>query len=413
VAAGTLGSGAFANQRLVTRSGVPPSRHAQAVTEFAVRIRAYAAAHLEWDDVLTVRWPDAEAKYQSEYTGGDDGRAYPVTIHGEIRGDAASIEDAEQRLGGAVRDPLSIVALASNAAVADPLAVACHGLDLSVRQPFVGYQTPAAHTWFPPGSRRIDVDATHALLAAVGCQPRIDLLHRAIESYRRALAHWVPEEHLLAGEFLFIAAETLSRFLIESRATSAGMTPKNLARAAGLNAEGLRAGYLRDEVFHGDAPAHDAMRDASNGFEHGYMSVRDVRGLLEGALERSMGLVRRALIEATGMHGSMAARLLDDRYDAPRGLVPAIRFVRGSVSAAEASEPPILDGGTIELDWAQDPPIATVRADGRVDVTFSTNVAVKAITPGAKLDLDSWGMRAAHMTSVDEVRVDVQRGGKP
>ncbi len=43
-------------------------------------------------------------------------------------------------------------------------------------------------------------------LAAVGGQPRVDLLHRAIESYRHALAHWVPEEHLLAGEFLFIGA---------------------------------------------------------------------------------------------------------------------------------------------------------------------------------------------------------------
>jgi hypothetical protein len=37
------------------------------------------------------------------------------------------------------------------------------------------------------------------------------------ESYRRAVGHWVPEERLLAGEFLAIAAETLSRFLIESR----------------------------------------------------------------------------------------------------------------------------------------------------------------------------------------------------
>jgi hypothetical protein len=380
------------------------------VTEFAVRIRAYAAAHFEWGDVLTLTWPDALAKYQSEYTGGDDGRAYPVTIHGEIRGEAASIEDAERRLGGAVRDPLSIVALASNAAVADPLAVACHGLDLSAPQPFVGYRTPSAQTWFPPGARRIDVEATKAMAAAIGTQRRIDLLYRAVESYRRALTHWVPEERLLAGEFLFIAAETLSRFLIESRATSAGMTPKDLARAAGLDNEGLRARYLRDEVFSGDARALEAMRDASNGFEHGYMSVTDVRGLLKGVLERSMGHVRRALIVATGMDRSLAARLLSDRYDEPRGLVPEIRFVTGTVRAVDPANPPVFDGGAIELEWAQDPPIVTVKADGRVDITFSTNVAVRAITPGAELDLESWGMRAAHVTPVDEVGVDAQCG---
>jgi hypothetical protein len=30
----------------------------------------------------------------------------------------------------------------------------------------------------------------------------------------------------------------------------------------------------------------DAMHDASNGFEHGFMAVDDVRGLIESALER-------------------------------------------------------------------------------------------------------------------------------
>ena len=48
-------------------------------------MRAYAAAHLDYDDVLHIAWPDAEAIIQSEYTGGDDGRAYAVTLHGEIR----------------------------------------------------------------------------------------------------------------------------------------------------------------------------------------------------------------------------------------------------------------------------------------------------------------------------------------
>jgi hypothetical protein len=108
----------------------------------------------------------------------------------------------------------------------------------------------------------------------------------------------------------------------------------------------------------------------------------------------------------------MAARLVDHRYQEPRGLVPAIRFVRGTVSAIDAANPPVLDGGAIELDWAHDAPIATVNPDGRVDITFSTNVTVRSITPGAELGLDGWGMRAAHVTPVGELEVDVQRGGE-
>jgi len=59
------------------------------------------------------------AVLQSEYTGGKDARA--------------------------------VIAVASNAAVADPLAVAFYGLELSTPQPFIGYETPRAETWFPAG----------------------------------------------------------------------------------------------------------------------------------------------------------------------------------------------------------------------------------------------------------------------
>src|SRR5687768_16638468 len=102
---------------------------------FAFRMRAYAAAHFEWDELLTVTWPDAEAKLQSEYTGGEDGRAYAVTIHGEIRGPGASIEEAEPRLANSIGNTLPIIAVGANAAVADPLAIATHGIDLREPQP--------------------------------------------------------------------------------------------------------------------------------------------------------------------------------------------------------------------------------------------------------------------------------------
>jgi hypothetical protein len=266
---------------------------------FLFRTRAYAAAHFEWDDVLTVTWLDAQAKLQSEYTGGESGRAYPVTIHGEIRGDGESLEEAQPRLASTIGNTLPVIAVAANAAIADPLAVASHGLDLTTPQPFVMYQTPGPDEWFPPGGRRIDADATHALMAAVGNHPQTELLQRAFETYRRALTYWVPEQHLLTGEFLYISCETLSRFLIESRAAAKRITPKNLARLERVESEKqLRRRYLQDEIFAGDADALSAMKAASNGFEHGYMSVDEVRGLLDDVLERSMGLVRRALIEA-------------------------------------------------------------------------------------------------------------------
>lgn len=382
---------------------------------FAFRMRAYAAAHFNYEERLTLTWPDAEATLQSEYTGGEDGCAYPVTIHGEIRGEAASVDDAQTRLAGSIGNTLPLLALASNAAIADPLAVAVHGVDLATPQTFLAYRTPLATDWFPPGKRRLDVEATRALATAVGHHPQTALLHRAIESYRRALGHWFPEELLLAGEFLFITAETLSRFMLESRAHERGITPKNLVRLSGLGTEAqLRWRYLREEVFHDDAAALEALKEASDGFEHGYMAVADIRGRQEPVLERAFGCLRRALVRAAGVADAMSDRLLGDVYDVPRSLVPAVTVVTGEVARIDENQPvPDLPIGGIELAWHVPAPLASRRADGEVEITLQPEVKVVALPENTKLSLSGFGMRVAHVLPTAELADVELRDGRP
>jgi hypothetical protein len=379
---------------------------------FAFRMRAHAAAHFEFEDVLTVTWPDAVATFQSEYTGGDDGRAYPVTIHGEIRGPGTSLEEAEPRLAATIGNVLPIISLAANAAIADPLAVASFGTDLSTPQPFIGYETPRAEEWPPTGKRRIDTDATLALAACVGTHPQTQLLQGAIEFYRRALGHWIPEERLLAGEFLFIAAETFSRFLLEARAAEGNMTPKNLVRHHGLPGEAqLRRRFLEDEVFAGDADAFAALEAASNGFEHGYMTVDHVRGLMEPVLERSFGYLRQSMINAVVSDATIQGRLLIEEFEEPRALVPIVRFVHGELAMIDPDgTPPALDIAPVDLEWRPSPPVATKNEDGETQLTFKPNITVANLQAGTKLDVFGHGMRAAHLrvTSVDAEKLPAE-----
>jgi hypothetical protein len=91
------------------------------VSTFAFQMRAHAAAHFEWDHLFQINFPDGKrCLLQSEYTGGD-GRAYPVTIAGEIRGDFADLQTAQtdlaNQIGGDLLPPISI---ATNAAIETP-----------------------------------------------------------------------------------------------------------------------------------------------------------------------------------------------------------------------------------------------------------------------------------------------------
>ncbi len=380
--------------------------------EVAFQMRAYAAAHFEWDEVLGVEWADAKALFQSEYRGGPDAR-YPITILAEARGFGESPEEEQERLGNAIASVLTLIALAGNAAVATPIAVAAYGTELSEPRPFIGYRTPQASEWFPPGVRKLHVDATLALLEAASRQPSNGPLRRAINGYSDALNHWTPETRLLAGEFLYISAETLSRHRYEEwkydSVNKADLSA--LARLKGQKkkrAESKRRNGFLKEAFHGDEDALTALEKASNGFEHGYMAIGDVMGLLEPVLERCFGHVRRALINALGVDEFMTTKLLGGEYAEPRGLVPPLIVVKGELRRKDATKPaPELDVMAIELEWAPLESTPVKGKGGKVNVELSNDVKAVNLPENVMLSIDARGIRAAHLNIVNDDKHDI------
>ncbi|MGI8496617.1 MAG: hypothetical protein ACR2OG_03410 [Gemmatimonadaceae bacterium] len=301
--------------------------------------------------------------------------------------------------------------MAGNAAVAAPLMITAHGLDVSERMPFIWYRTPSAREWFPPGRRTITAALVLDLMHAVGNHPQSDLLHRAIEAFRQALGHWTPEEQLMAGEFLFIAAETLSRCIVEQRAADQSMTPKNLARLEGAgNERVLRRRILSADIFGGDEAALDAMEQASNGFEHGYMGIAEVRGLMESVLARSMGHVRKALITTASPTPNTTRELLSDEYAEPLGLVPVLQVLQGHLRRTDPDlSPPVMDSPAVELDWPPGPIEAARTPDGNLQVKMPATITVALLPPNTTVDIEGVGIRAAAVTSLATPDVSVSK----
>jgi hypothetical protein len=202
----------------------------------------------------------------------------------------------------------------------------------------------------------------------------------------------------MAGEFLYIAAETLSRFLLEARAAERGITPTNLARLKSASSkDALRERYLRDEIFAGDRGALQAMHAASNGFEHGYMAVQDIRGLMEPVLERSMNLVRRSLIEAAGAGSEAEEILLGDGYSVPRALVPpSLHVMTGQLARKDPTHPAPGDLPRLELGFLRPEMVVQELAGGRVDATFNADVKALYVPDNVEMRNIRFGMRTAH-----------------
>jgi hypothetical protein len=221
-------------------------------------------------------------------------------------------------------------------------------------------------------------------------------------------------DHCHHRPILIFAAETLSRFLIEARAGDKAITPKNLAqleRKSGPDA--LREMYLTDEIFAGDAQALAAMRDASDGFEHGYMDISEVRGLLEPTLSRSMTLVRRSLVRASGVTAGVEAAVLAPNCDEPRGLVTPIFIARGDLTLKDPSKPPPDDTGALELDFPLPEPTANEQdGDEPPLLEFHPTITALSLPDNVEVNVRGTGLRAAHVKNCSS-RVDgVSRADK-
>jgi hypothetical protein len=177
----------------------------------------------------------------------------------------------------------------------------------------------------------------------------------------------------------------------------------------------LRRRYLVDDVFGGDEEAYEAMQSASDGFEHGYTAIDDVRGHLEPVLERSMSYVRAALIRESGVAAEMRDRLLASGYEEPRGLVPQFSFVSGRLLREDTTQPPPeMNGAAIELEWNVEPPVAEQTESGDIQLSFPQNVTPMNLPPNTRLELSGAGMRAAYMklSETKPFDVKVKRAGE-
>jgi hypothetical protein len=156
-------------------------------SEYVVVVRGLSAGHFEYDHGLSAAVPEGLCVVTSEYVGGSS--RWPLMLRAEIRGAAPDLEDAQQRLGARAGSPFPLVALAANAAHADPALVVAHGLSPNVDQPaeWIAYEWPPASEHVPPHSRMIDPNLVGALLERGDRFPSAGYHGRAVGLYREAL----------------------------------------------------------------------------------------------------------------------------------------------------------------------------------------------------------------------------------
>jgi hypothetical protein len=252
--------------------------------------------------------------------------------------------------------------------------------------------------------RTIPVEETLALMTALFELAEPEKLATAFDLYRQALLSSAPQKVLMAGEFLFISAETLGQALVAKDAAAADMSRKNLRRhAVTSGGKSQIRKYLEERVFAGDSEAYAAMEEASNGFEHGYKDIEIIRQDFVKVLPRAFGHVRRALIEATGVGAVITERLLNPPYVDRRWLEPVVMVANATIARRDTSQPvpEMVNVAPIELGFDKDIG-GDWRDDGRVLVTVARKAKVDKRPDNVAVNIEAVELMASNVTRLDE-----------
>ncbi|MBJ7329890.1 MAG: hypothetical protein JHC95_08340 [Solirubrobacteraceae bacterium] len=267
--------------------------------------------------------PDSSAplefiSYKTEY--GADGVGELVC---HVRGEAEDLDAAATSLTNSGRRNLQLIALSANAAVLDPHLEAAY-------EPIAGGAFVALRTLggYPVVARRtIDVDRTLRLIQAFAVHPRETRLLRATANYGEALRRTGPAASVHALLHLWMAVESLTIVVADRAKAEAGVESiPALGQALNIkprpgrdqpnDGDVFSALRLRD-IFAGDETIHRALREASNGIEHGYLSFGDARVLVGEIFEQAARGIRDAILRESGLSKPDATALRSGAYERP------------------------------------------------------------------------------------------------
>jgi hypothetical protein len=245
-------------------------------------------------------------------------------------------------------------------------------------EPFLAYEVAPGltrrrfwqrHVTFQQGvprpSRMLKEELLFPLLQAFFASPHAGRIGRAASQYHVALSHWTTAGRPLALAHLYMALEALTPVVEERARDRLGLaTKEDHARHRGVDVSQrnwisvLEGWVRRDLLCRGDSVTYKAAREASNGFEHGFMDLPKYRAAAEQYARPLMNYVREAVLDLLDVGEPMRTEVNGKR---PIDVSPIWHAVTGELHGkveaprllAEANQPfPYADWHiTLDDNW--------------------------------------------------------------
>ena len=300
-------------------------------TDYIVILKAVANARF--------RRPEDSMSFRAEVNGStqsvtfytrftDEGldAAVPHELMAECRCAADSMDAAIAALGMFASGLANLAAFVTNAAITPmTLYVAVDATPGLASRPFVQEFGEFDNGPLQQG-RAIPIDEVGAVAALMGAALHVEAgWSTAAQHYALALTRWRFGSEPFVLTHLYTAAEALEKTVVLQEADKHGVAPDDLYKVLKVAKAHVGAYYRRTVVFQGDRDFMDDVRDISDRFEHGRMSVAEARERSSEFAPRLFKVIRECMLDRIHAPDDLRDFLLGDKYGPP--LDPTFRKV--------------------------------------------------------------------------------------
>jgi hypothetical protein len=304
---------------------------------YTVVLRASAGARFAEGESLTVCSPNCDGGpvnlvIQTYYS--EEGLEAPVPrgLWIEASGPAISMDNAINKLAGIANSVLAITATAFNVAIYDPAVQLAFETTPGVSEREFFQVFLPEERGLPVCGRTLSGGPAGALLEAIYRHTDRERLRRAVAQYYAALSNWEPGLETLALAHLYMGMEAITKARLRHECLSLDITEDELVATWGIEKKQLDATVRERLLFMGDNECYHKAKEASDGFEHGFLDFARVRSLASEVRDRTANYLRIAIFEIAAPNAEKIRDVLKEQYKKVIGAYRLIRQVRGFLS---------------------------------------------------------------------------------
>lgn len=358
-------------------------------------------------------------RLRNDYATNKQGLPFFAQLTVEAGGPVPDLSACVRVLGGIAAPYFQVMAVAGNAAVAEPddlLAYEVPPAELARSQFLVQRRCDMASPAITV--RSLKGERVREICSAADRHPRQDRMHRAMAHFRIALNQLDGMNRLLSAEHLYIAAETLGRvihlrLLADAGLPDTGASKHELAVKNGFHPSSATSrshlnqydSWVRiTHIFEGAEDVYSDLKRASDGFEHGYVDFGEANEAADRIGDKPFTLIRRAILRELGIPSDSA--LFSEKLDRPLAMWPASIEVSGHYGDSSPGRARLSDAGKVPAMWTPflglniHPSIdlITEKGEGKRDVSLKVNGNARSLSPTQSVTIKktTW----AHPTDV-------------